>query len=188
MSFIRDHNQAKLHSYLIRVKTTVLAAFGETSHHYKDMVTRLNRGVHDKGDVNHVIGLLIGGLDDLKGGYLVGQELRIASEIGDSLVEQAEELLGAGHVIPAAVLGRVVLEDALRRISRAHSLADDGKAARLNDELKKAMVYGQPMWRQVQAWLDVGNAAAHGKTEDLSDAAVRQMLSGVATFVATELR
>ena len=58
-------------------------------------------------------------------------------------------------------------------------------AADLNDALKSAGVYSQPEWRQVQAWFDIRNEAAHGKTEfgARDKAQVGAMLQGVRAFI-----
>jgi hypothetical protein len=39
----------------------------------------------------------------------------------------------------------------------------------------------------IQAWLDVGNAAAHGKTDEFHEQDVVKMLDGISEFLADEL-
>lgn len=80
-------------------------------------------------------------MDDLNNGFLLEKEFLIAGEIFDSVLEEAKELLNAGHKNPAAVLGKVVLEDALKILSHQEQLDDTQKATKLNDDLKKAGRY-----------------------------------------------
>jgi hypothetical protein len=106
-------------------------------------------------------------LDDLKNGFLGNQEMLVAAAVFDSVLEQAKYLNSQGYKDPAAVLTRTVLEDALRRIARAEGEDDSTKASAINDVLKKTGRVSQPLWRQIQFWLDVGNAAAHGKFDSM---------------------
>lgn len=140
------------------------------------------------GTVEAAVGVLRGAADDLRNGFLLGQEVRIAGEVFDSVLQEAKHLHTDGHTQAAAVLGRVVMEDALRRLSRQEALDDTAKATALNDALWKASRYGQPQWRLVQAWLDMGNAAAHGRSEEYTHEDVGRMLEDVGRFLANEFR
>ena len=132
--------------------------------------------------------MLIGSLDDLENEFLLGQELLIAGEIFDSVLEEAKELLNTEHKDPAAILGRVVLEDSLRRLALQEQLDDSQKATKLNDELKKAGRYNQVQWRQIQVWLDIGNNAAHGKFDQYDKEQVKEQIEGIERFIASEFK
>jgi HEPN domain-containing protein len=116
---------------------------------------------------------------------LHGQEFLIAGEIFDSVLEQAKYLVTSGYKDPAAILARVILEDALKRLARGEGIDDTLRASRINDELKAISKYSQPQWRLIQAWLDIGNAAAHGKFDEYSREYVVKLLEGVGGFVAS---
>lgn len=111
----------------------------------------------------------------------------IAAEVFNSILEQATELNDKGYKDPAAVLARVALEDTLKRIARAEGIDDDQKTSTVNNELRKARIYPKPQWRQIQAWLDVGNDAAHGNFGNYSQKDVDNLIQGVETFIATNL-
>jgi aspartyl aminopeptidase len=119
---------------------------------------------------------------------LTGQEFLIAGEVFASILEQAKELNKSGYKDPAAVLTRVVIEDALRRLARREGVDDKQKASQINDDLKGSGIYPQVQWRFIQAWLDIGNAAAHGKFGDYTEEDVVKMIEGVEQFLAAELR
>jgi hypothetical protein len=142
------------------------------------------RFVQHSYEVHPLIGLLAGASDDLEKGYLLGQEFLIAGEVFDSVLEQAKYLVTSGYKDPAAILARVVLEDALKRLARGEGIDDTPRASRINDELKAIGKCPQPQWRLIQAWLDIGNAAAHGKFDEYNKEDVVKLLEGVEGFVA----
>lgn len=171
-------------SWVIRCENIIEAAFGTRGPHYK----RLQKitGSLSPHAIESLVGLLVGGTDDLKGGFLVDQEMLIAGEVLDSVLEEATALQKAGYHHCAAVLGRVALEDALRRLAREEGVDASQKASGINDDLKEADRFPVPKWRQIQAWLDVGNAAAHGETDEYGPRDVARMLDGVRTFLAMD--
>lgn len=181
-------DKARLSSALVRAENIIHAAFGQDGPHAKHLAKTLEAVEGQAYDVEPVIGVLDGARDDLESGFLQRQELLIAGEVFDSLLQEARHLHDTHHSDAAAILGRVVLEDALRRMAAAAGLSDIAAAAAANDALKKAGSYGQPMWRQIQAWLDIGNAAAHGRFADYSPDQVNSMLLGIEQFLAVELK
>jgi len=54
----------------------------------------------------------------------------------------------------------------------------------LNDELKAVEAYPKAQWRLIQAKLDIGNAAAHGKFDEYKKADVKRMLEDIERFMA----
>jgi hypothetical protein len=189
--YIQDEDKIPLQAWLIKVSNILETVFGpESPHvrHFGEFTKDGMRLVEHSYDILPIVGLLTGALDDLEQGYLAGQEFLIAGEVFDSVLEQAKHLNQNGYKDPAAVLARVVLEDSLKRIARSEGIDDSQKASRLNDELKKAGRYPQPQWRLVQAWLDVGNAAAHGKFDAYDEEDVERLIKDIERFLATEFR
>ena len=190
--YFQGEDKVAVHAWLGKAGSILATVFGSESpqlHHYREALP--NRGilaVEHSYDVYPVVGVVAGALDDLENGFLIGQEFIIAGELFDSVLEQAKQLNAAGYKDPAAVLARTVLEDSLKRLARAQGLADAQRAASINDQLKAAGRYPQAQWRFVQAWLDIGNAAAHGKFADFSERDVTEMIDGIERFLAAELR
>lgn len=183
--YIQD--KVALNSWLIKIKNIIEVAFGLDSLHYKEL-QRLTKGhVEHSCEVKAVEGLLTGALDDLESGFLLKHEFLVAGEIFDSVLDEAKLLLKTGHKDVAAVLCRVILENALQRIARQEEIDSAQKTSKINDELKKIGRFGQPQWRLIQAWLDIGNFAAHGKFNEYDDNAVRTMIEGTEHFIANEL-
>lgn len=176
-----------LHVWLSKVENILLTIFGVGSAHYAQAKKVFERNPEHSYEVNQIVGVLSGALSDLEDGFLVGQEHLIAGVVLDSVLEQSKYLLSNGFKDPAAILCRVVVEDALRRLCDEEGLSSAGKAATLNDSLKDHGRYSKPQWRLVQSWLDIGNSAAHGKFEEYTEPNVSQMVSDVERFIAQEL-
>ena len=88
----------------------------------------------------------------------------------------------------AAILARIVLEDALKRLAQREGIDENQRASSVNDELKRQEVYPQTQWRLIQAWLDIGNAAAHGRFDEYRTEDVVSMTEGLERFLAIEFR
>lgn len=190
--FIQGKDNIRLNAWLTKSLNIIQNVFGTKSPQYHAFMEVLPPGgmrtISHSYEIYPITGVLDGSVNDLENGYLIGQEFLIAGEVFDSILEQAKELNKNNYKDPAAVLVRVVLEDALKRLSRNEGIDDSRKASILNDELKKVNFYPQNQWRFIQAWLDIGNDAAHGKFETYTRDHVDDMIKGVEQFVLTYLQ
>jgi hypothetical protein len=190
--FVEPDKSTDLHAWITKVENILRTVFGEQSAHFQHYSKFAYDGkrVHLQNidDIVPIIGILRGALDDLENGFLARQEFIVSAALFDDLLGQAQHLCENGYKDPAAVLARVILEDALRRLARSASIDDTTKVSTINDELKKAEHFTQPQWRQVQAWLDVGNAAAHGKFDQYTQDDVLKLIQDLKCFLATEYR
>lgn len=191
-AYIQNEDTIQAQAWLTKARNILTTVFGHQSvqiRHFEEVLPRGGiRIVAHSHEIYPIVGVLEGALDDLEKGYLIGQEFLIAGEIFDSILEQAKYLMQGGYKDPAAVLVRVVLEEALRRLARAEGINENQKASVLNDEMKRLDRYPQSQWRFVQAWLDIGNAAAHGKFNEYSEEDITKLIEGVEHFLAAELR
>lgn len=190
--YIQDEDKIKLNAWLTKTRNILESVFGTQSPQFQNFREVLPkdgiRGVSSAYDIHSITGVLVGALDDLVKGFLLGQEFLIAGEVFNSILEQAKELNKNGYKDPSAVLARVVIEDALKRLARREEIDDTHKATKINDDLKKSGIYPQVQWRLIQAWLDIGNAAAHGKFGEYTEEGVMKMIEGVEQFLVTELQ
>ena len=85
-----------------------------------------------------------------------------------------------------------VLEEHLRQLCRKENIDTDEekderlipkKADRLNADLAKENSYSKLDQKQITAWLDLRNKAAHGKYDEYSNEQVKHFLSGVIEFM-----
>lgn len=133
--------------------------------------------------LSHIIGILQSACDEIKAGFIVELKHLIHAELFNPMLDQAQELLYKGYKMPAAVLGRIITEQWLKDQAEKNNLTigKKDKASRINDLLKQNGVFSEPTWRQIQAFLDVGNAAAHGNIDEFKDDDVKRMFDFIKT-------
>ncbi len=175
------------YSFIFSSRNFIEILFGKTHMLTITMDNKYNEKSSDYIDV--ILGILHSAKHAIENDYMQKQELSIAGSVFDSTLVQAKELLEKKYKDPAAILGRVIIEDALRRLANNNDIAivnekgDNKKVSILNDELKKKEVYGQVQWRRVQTWLDIGNEAAHGNFEKVREKDVESLLKDVELFI-----
>jgi hypothetical protein len=131
---------------------------------------------------------------EIEGNWLVTMKGLISAEIFSNFIEMAEHLLTQKYKDAAAVMIGSVLEEHLRQLCNKHRIpiivvASGGKhqakkADMMNADLKTAGVYNAVDQKQVTAWLDLRNNAAHGKYAAYTQEQVELMLRSVNDFMA----
>lgn len=130
---------------------------------------------------------------EIQNGWLGELKGVITAEVFADFLEMAEYLLDEGYKDAAAVMIGSVLEEHLRQLCASHTVdthqlkgtdSIPKKASQLNDDLRKASVYELIDNRQVSAWLDIRNSAAHGHYGDYTLDQVKFMLQGVMNFIS----
>jgi hypothetical protein len=138
--------------------------------------------------------------EDFKNGFLGDLLLQIEVEIAADYMGQAEQLLDEGQSgnydhVPAAVLSGAVLEKALRtlcgkQVPPIAIVNSKGEPLTLNpliEALKKAAVFNELKAKQLRAWADIRNKAAHGEFDQFSRHDVEVMIRGIEDFLATSM-
>jgi hypothetical protein len=150
-------------------------------------------------DAERLLGILQGMADDFSKGFLDSVLRQAEAEVAADYLGQAERLLGEGQPgqrdhIPAAVLLGAVFEKALRTICSRQDppmavTTGNGpkKLVVLIDDLKKAGVFNELKAKQLRAWADVRNAAAHGEFDKFTRTDVEAMSTGITTFLGDHL-
>ena len=147
----------------------------------------------DEYKATQIVGVLEALKADVECGYLVTVQDMAHAEVFSDYLDMADHLLNNGYKDPAAVLVGSTLESHLRQMCVKAEIGLEDKnhsgevrqrtAARLNDELTKAQVYGGADKKQVDAWLDLRNKAAHGKYAEYETAQIKLMSAGVRDFI-----
>jgi hypothetical protein len=174
----------KLQGWLMKSENILVLTFKEKSiqvKRFRDLRDNLQGRLYDK--LTQIKGLLEACLSDINGGFLQGQEFIIANEVFDSVLEEANFFIKQQNKDIAAILLRIVLEDSIKRIGKKEGVDIEKKASIINDELKGLNYYQQTTWRQIQAWLDIGNFAAHGDFEKYSLQDVELFYQGLMNFI-----
>lgn len=149
----------------------------------------LNDDSNDSTKLKGLIGVLRAMRADYVGGFMQQVEELIHAGLFDDFLDMANELLAKGYKDAAAVIGGSVLEEHLRKLAnRARVPTVDGgkpiKTDRLNADLLKASVYNLLEQKNMTAWLDLRNKAAHGEYAAYDDAHVNLTLQSIRSFVA----
>jgi hypothetical protein len=140
---------------------------GRTGVHYEKFVSHYNKYEKFSGDfdITYMLGVIKAVKDDYENGYLFDTRTLIEAEIFDDLLEQSEHLLSQGYFQASAVIAGCVLEDALRKlcIKNSITLSAKPKMESMNTELVKANVYNLLKQKQITAFADIRNKAAHNQ-------------------------
>ena len=141
------------------------------------------------GPMRDKVGVLRALRRDYHAGYLSSVQSLVRAEVFADFLEMAEHLLEQGYKDPCAVLVGGVLEDHLRSLcqGRGISLQMSGKpkkADSMNNDLAAAGVYSKLDQKNVTAWLDLRNKAAHAQYDKYNADQVHNLLSGVREFAA----
>lgn len=130
--------------------------------------------------------------NDLKKGYLQTIEEWLHGELFADFLEMAGHLLDEGYKDAAAVIAGSTLESHLRQLCNKHNISIEiktklgmrpKKADQINSELTSTSVYSKLDQKNVTAWLDLRNKAAHGQYSEYSKEQVSLMVSGIRDFI-----
>ncbi len=159
---------------------------------YKDFEERV------KGQATHETEIGINILQSIRhevaNGWLLTLKELVSAEIFSDFLEMSKYLLDSSYKDAAAVMIGSVLEEHLRMLCGKYSVpvtTEKGgehvpkKADLLNADLVKADVYGVLVQKNITAWLDLRNRAAHGKYDEYKKENVDLMYQGVLNFIMT---
>jgi len=179
---------------------TLLQPFIHEGTKLKEQVDQMGYLGKGRDEVRTFVGVLRGLREDLDRGFLDDLLLRVEAEVAADYMGQAEGLLNEGQPgkfdhVPAAVLTGAVLEKALRKlcddqqppIPTVDAKGDPKTLNPLIDDLKKANVFNELKAKQLRAWADIRNKAAHGEFDQFKRTDVEQMMGGVKNFLADYL-
>jgi hypothetical protein len=143
--------------------------------------------------MTHIMANKVGALRalrrDYEAGYLGSVLTLVRAEVFGDFLEMSEHLLEQGYKDPAAVVVGSVLENHLRNLCQNRGVPLDvngkpKKADGMNNDLAAAGAYSKLDQKNVTAWLDLRNKAAHGHYGEYNADQVRGLLGGVREFVA----
>jgi hypothetical protein len=136
-----------------------------------------------------LLGILRALRADIASGYLQSVAELIRADIFADFIEMADYLLQQSYKDPSAVVVGSVLEEHLRKLCQKNSLLTvlgsgaPKKADSLNSELAAAGIYSKLDQKNVTAWLDLRNKAAHGNYSEYTKEQVAIMLQGIRDFL-----
>ncbi len=181
---------------LTRAKAAIVRIVSDKSEYYKDTIDALKKTRIWEGEkLRHIIGTITALKSDLQNDYLKSFSDIIQSEVFSDYLEMADHLLNEGYKDPAAVIVGSTLEVHLRELCITNNIdvevtnnkgnQSPKKADLMNADLAKANIYSSAYQKQIIAWLDLRNKAAHGKYSEYKTEEVRLMLQGIRQFILT---
>ena len=160
--------------------------FGENSIHFKEFSSHAENVGISEYSFRSVVAIFNAAREDYEGGYLFNLQSLVKAEVFDDMLEQAQALRTAGYKDPACVVAGVALETTLKDLCSRNSISH-GKMDKMNADLAKAGLYNKGMQKQITAWADRRNSAAHGDWTAYTDADVDDMIKGVTRLIANYL-
>ena len=188
-----DSADPLLWSEWISQSRTLLSSLFSAEHPYViEFAEAAKPSWSDTYSIDRGTGVLIAAQEDFVNGYLWNVKKLVHSDLFDNYLQMAEYLVkDGGFKDAAAVIAGSTLEAYLRELCGKNNMAiqipgkdSPKKASALNDELRLGGVYSQAECRQVQAWLDLRNDAAHGNYGEYTRQQVELMISGIVGFIA----
>jgi len=128
-------------------------------------------------------GIFFAAKDDYEHEYLMNLRSLLKAEfLTEDIITQAKELLDNGYKDPACVLVGVALETTLKDLCTKKGIINK-KLDQMNAELRKNGVYNLAKQKQITAWADLRNKAAHGEWSEYTKDDVEDFLIGVQRFI-----
>ena len=144
------------------------------------------------GKLTDLLGVLQALSKDVKAGYLQSFEELIHGELFGDFLDMAQHLVESTYKDAAAVIAGSSLEGHLRQLAMKSSVDTvrttvSGEVPKtadlLNSDLAKAGAYSVMDQKNVTAWLDLRNKAAHGKYAEYENGQVKIMIDGIRNFI-----
>jgi hypothetical protein len=141
-----------------------------------------------------IIGVLLALKDELTIGSLNSVSELVRGELFENFLEMAEYLASEGYKDASAVIAGSSLEAHLRRLANKHNveieIIEEGKKPRykkaetINQDLYKIKVYSSLDQKQITAWLELRNNAAHGNYSAYAINQVIQFIEWTKDFIS----
>lgn len=188
-STVYNTDIASVRGWATNVLNLLQRTFGDASVHFKNFDESYHEFTEWQNEFNFRAcrGIFQAAKEDYEGGYLFNVRSLVKAEIlADDVLEQAKELLNANYKDPACVLAGVALESTLKELCTHEGIAH-GKLDRMNADLCKAGVYNMAKQKQITAWAELRNKAAHGDFGQYTQADVDYFIQGVTGFIGDYL-
>jgi hypothetical protein len=140
--------------------------------------------------LTNLVGVTQSLLYNIRAGYMKTLEELVHGEMFCNFLEMAQYLLDNRYKDAAAVIAGSTLESHLKQLCKKGDILvvnDEGKpkkADSINSELASAKAYSKLDQKNVTAWLDLRNKAAHGDYDSYGKEQVSLLINSVRDFIA----
>ena len=161
--------------WIISTLNLLIRIFGNNSIHVES-IQKLFQKYPTYSEVYQIQGILKSAKDDYEHEYLFELRTLITAELFSDFLDQANALRKAGYFQAAAVIIGCILEDTLRKIciKNGINITSTEKLDKMNAHLAKHGVYNLLTQKQITAYVDLRNKAAHGKWNEFTTDDVKQ--------------
>ncbi len=189
---ISDLPEAEVTRFVSRAEAAINRVAGRPSP-YADQSDRVFKAGGYTGYMARALaGILQSLRSDVAAGYIRSQRELLHAELFADFLEMAQHLVNEGYKDAAAVIAGSSLEAHLRQLCQKSGISCDvtsggstapKKADRLNSELATAGIYSKLDQKNVTAWLDLRNKAAHGQYTEYESPQVNLLIAGIRDFI-----
>lgn len=160
---------------------------GSTYSQEVDRILKQNPPLHVH--TSPIMGIVLALREDTASGYIQNLTEIVHADIFSDFLDMARHLLDNGYKDPAAVLAGSTLESHLKNLAIKNSIPTENagkakKASQLNVDLTKANIYNKLDEKNVTAWLDLRNKAAHGSYTEYNLDQVKLLVSSIQDFIS----
>jgi len=189
---LSDLPVSQTQKFITLARATIERVGGTNSAYNKQTEDILNEGGFEGYIASRLIGVVEALYLEAKRGYLQTFSELIHGEVFSDFLEMASHLLDEGYKDAAAVIAGSSLEAHIRQLCLKYFIEIEvstssglkpKKADNLNSDLANASVYTKLDQKNVTAWLDLRNKAAHGKYSQYMGGQVGIMISGIRDFL-----
>jgi hypothetical protein len=190
---LSDSGYEVAHQLIARSKAAIERIAGKDSAYSRQIESVLARPrEHDYNKLKMIAGVVESLNVDLQSGYLSSVSELIHGELFADFLEMSDHLMHEGYKDAAAVITGSALESHLRQLCIKNSVdveistpkgIQPKKADQMNADLARTNVYSKLDQKNVTAWLDLRNKAAHGHYAEYSKEQVALLNSGVRDFI-----
>lgn len=183
-----DIGETAIRDLQTRCFAAIQRAVGIDSIYYRRATEIENTNPNIYDHVAGQIGVVKSLLSDIRNGFLKSLEEIIHGELFADFLEMADHLNNNGFKDAAAVIAGSTLESHLRQLCTKCGLPTSvgGKPIKsdtLNSDLVKASAYTKLDQKNVIAWLDLRNSAAHGHYSAYDSKQVSLIIAGIRDFI-----
>lgn len=189
---LSDLGNSIAHNLITRSIAAIERASGRDSAYSRQVKDILTRNTYDFDKLSMIIGVVQSLATDIQAGYLSSASELIRGEVFGDFLEMASHLLDEGYKDAAAVIAGTALEAHIRQLCVKNSIPVEVSTARgvqpkkansMNSDLAGIETISKLDQKNVTAWLDLRNKAAHGRYSEYTKDQVGLMIAGVRDFI-----
>ncbi|MCP3891272.1 MAG: hypothetical protein GY702_20770 [Desulfobulbaceae bacterium] len=184
-------NEEKFHEFRISALSFLSRVFGNNHTYYQSFKTEVT--LPSASRTRRGLGIINAAKKEFSGDWLDTTRGLITKDILTDMLRLAKLQLDQENLKAATIITGAVVDELLRNLCFAAGIklfnelqgkAVPKKALQLSGEAYKKKIYDRQENKLMMAWIELYNDAAENKDETLTPSNVKQMLSGVQSFLA----